>query len=104
MLVTLRSGFGNSPDAGILQGPIVVTLKTFSEGMKYVCVCLKVCLCVLAYVAVDLCGSVCGMSIESLYTFWVSEEATLILIHYWYRIVLRFPWVTLALDVCTGHV
>lgn len=71
------------------------------------CVCLRVCLCVLAYVAVDLCGSLCVVTVDScfvLYSFWeASEEATLILTHYWYRIVLQFPWMTLALDACTGH-
>lgn len=51
MLVKLSSGL-ETPDAGILQGPIVVILKTFIEGMKYVFVCLRVCLCVLACVAV----------------------------------------------------
>lgn len=64
MLVKLRSGF-ETPDAGILQGAIVVTLKTFIEGMKYVFVCLRVCLCVLVYGAVELCGSVSGVGVDS---------------------------------------
>lgn len=29
------------------------------------CVCLRVCLCVLAYVAVDLCGSLCVVTVDS---------------------------------------
>lgn len=74
----------------------------------------EVCICLFKGVSVStgICGS--GFvwqfvwrecwQLFILYSFWeVSEEATLILTHYWYQIVPQFPWMTLALDACTGH-